>query len=32
LLTLLMVPPLLALALKIEKIKTVSNNDEDIFV
>jgi HAE1 family hydrophobic/amphiphilic exporter-1 len=32
LLTLLMVPPLLALALKIEKIKTVTNDDEDIFV
>ena len=31
-LTLLMVPPLLALALKIEKIKTITNDDEDIFV
>ena len=32
LLTLLMVPPLLALALKTQKIKPISNEDEDAFV
>ena len=31
-LTLLMVPPLLALALKTEKIKSLPKNDEDVFV
>jgi Cu/Ag efflux pump CusA len=32
LLTLLMVPPLLALALKAQKIKPISTEDEDAFV
>ena len=32
LLTLLMVPPLLALALKTEKITPILNDDEDVFV
>jgi HAE1 family hydrophobic/amphiphilic exporter-1 len=31
-LTLLMVPPLLALALKTEKIKSVTESEEDVFV